>query len=66
MNAEEKFYYCPDCKKFHEVGTGLNVSKKLCFFCGNIKSVKTRVLTNSLGEKAQCCKKCYKDIKHLI
>ena len=66
MNAGEKYYYCHDCKKFHEIGTNLNVNRKLCFFCVNIKKVKTEIITNSFGEKAQCCKKCYQDIKDLI
>ncbi len=66
MNAGDRFYYCPECKKFHEIGTGANVSRKLCFFCGKVKKAKTKIITSSLGDKAQCCKKCYAEIKHLI
>ena len=66
MNAGENFYYCPDCRKFHEIRTHEKVSRKLCFFCGSIKKNKTKIITNSFGEKAQCCKKCYVKIKQLI
>ena len=62
----EEFYYCPDCKKFHEVRNDKSVSRKLCFSCGNRKASKTKIVTNSFGEKTQWCQECFSNNKYLL
>lgn len=61
--ASENFYYCPGCKKFHEYSNYNHdgVNRKLCFFCGKIKSKKTKIIGNHESGYSQVCDSCNKE-----
>lgn len=63
-NAGEKFYYCPNCKKFHEYGSSEHnpVNRKLCFYCDEVQTKKTKIIGNDIQGRSQICDKCYKEI----
>ena len=59
INAAEKFYYCPGCKKFHKYDSTdhTTVNRKLCFYCGKIQSKKTKIIGDNKGH-SQICTEC--------
>ena len=66
MNASEKYYYCPSCKRFHEYGSEdhKGVNRKLCFYCDKKQAKKTRIIGNMQDGHSQICEKCYESFKN--
>ena len=57
-NPAELYYYCPDCRKFHEYGTDGKVSRYLCFICGTKGKVKTKIIGSAEYGHTQICARC--------
>lgn len=62
--ASQLFYYCPGCRKFHEVGPEHKpVNRKLCFHCGKLQGKKTKIIGNDTEGRSQICDSCLKLLK---
>lgn len=68
INAKDKFYYCPSCKKFHEIDSAEHrpVNRKLCFYCGKNQSQKTKIIGDDNEGRSQICSACYQTMKFYI
>lgn len=57
-NIAEDYYFCPECKKFHSYKTNKHANRKLCFICGKVSAIDTKIIGNGDVGYTQICDKC--------
>lgn len=60
IGAASKYYYCHGCKKFHGFDAEGHkvVNRRLCFYCGETQSKKTKIIGNNEDGRSQICPVC--------